>query len=353
MARRASPEQVGQATVKDVAALAGVSISTVSRVLGGTYPVATATRAKVVRAMRELDFVVNAHARALAGAHTKVVAFVLDDVTGPFHAAVARGVEHQATTEGRLCLLCTTHGDPQRELAVIELMREQQADAVILVGGAWEDSEHQERMTHFARALDRSGSRMVLCGRPTLGPDVPATVVEYDNENGAYAITSHLLSAGHRRIAFLGVIDKLTTTTQRVRGFTEAHRAYGLEPDPGLILNGDFTRASGHQMTRQLLADGKRFTAIFAATDIVAAGVYQALREANLRVPEDVSVVGYDDIPLALDLVPTLTTVHVPHDELGRTAVRLAINRATEPVQHVMLGTHIAVRHSVGPPPTP
>lgn len=336
--------------MRDVAALAGVSTSTVSRVLGGTYPVATSTKARVQRAMRELDFVVNAHARALAGARTKTVALMLDDVTGPFHAYIAKGVEQQATTEGRLCLLCTTHGDPQRELAVIELMREQQADAVIVVGGAWEDAEHLERMTHFAHALDRAGSRLVLAGRPPLGPDVPATVVEYDNQNGAYAITSHLLSAGHRRIALLGVVDRMTTTTQRLTGFTAAHRAYGLEPDPALVVSGEFTRASGYQMTKRLLSADKQFTAIFAATDMVASGVLHALREANLRVPEDVSVVGYDDIPLALDLVPALTTVHVPHEELGRTAVRLAVNRDSEPVQHVTLGTHIVVRQSVSPP---
>jgi LacI family transcriptional regulator len=334
-----------------VAAKAGVSISTVSRVLGGTYPVARTTRARVKRAMRELDFVVNAHASALAGARTKTVALMLDDVTGPFHAAVAKGVEHQAAVEGRLCLLCTTHGDPEREFAVIELMREQQADAGIVVGGALEDASHRERMTQFAHALDRSGSRLVLCGRPPLGPDVPATVVEYDNQSGAFAITSHLLSAGHRSLALVGVVENLTTASQRLEGFVDAHRAYGLEPDPDLIVHGRFTRSSGYEMTRKLLADGPRFTGIFAATDIVATGVLHALREAGLRVPADISVVGYDDIPQAFDLVPALTTVHVPHEELGRTAVRLAVHRDTEPTQHVTLGTHVVVRESTGPRP--
>ncbi|GAA1673027.1 LacI family DNA-binding transcriptional regulator [Fodinicola feengrottensis] len=338
-----------RATIRDVAALAGVSVATVSRVLGGEYPVATATRTKVQRAMRELDFVVNAHARALAGTNTKTVAFILDDVTGPFHALVARGVEDQATIEGRLCLLCTTHGDPQRELDVVELMREQHADAVIVLGGAYEDTEHLERMTHFAHALDRSGSRLVLCGRPPLGPDIPATVVEYDNEGGAYAITSHLLSAGHRHIVFLGRVDKLTTTSQRLRGFTAAHHAYGLQPDPSLVFDGAFSRASGIDRTIKLLAQGNPFTAIFAATDMVGAGVIAALRDANIRVPEDISLVGYDNIPLAEDLTPGLTTVHVPHEELGRTAVRLALHRDRETSQHVVLGTHIQVRKSVQP----
>ncbi|WP_156037575.1 LacI family DNA-binding transcriptional regulator, partial [Glycomyces tenuis] len=204
MPKKSKPDGEKRPTIRDVAALAGVSVPTVSRVLAGNYPVAPATRAKVLRAMRELDYVVNAHARALAGATTKTVAFVVDDVTGPFYAFIARGVEQQAASEGRLCLLCTTHGDPERELAVVELMREQHAEAVIVVGGAWDREQYRERMRYFATALDKSGSRLVLCGRPSLGENVPATVVHYDNEGGAYAMTSHLLSVGHRRIGYLG-----------------------------------------------------------------------------------------------------------------------------------------------------
>jgi LacI family transcriptional regulator len=334
-------------TVRDVAKRAGVSPSTVSRVLGGTYPVATATRAKVLKAMRELDYVVNAHARALGGSTNKTVAFVVDDVTGPFYAHIARGVEEQASAEGRLCMLCTTHGDPQRVLAVVELMREQRADCVIVVGGAWEDKAYQDRMTHFAHALDRVGSRLGLVGRPPLGDGVPATVVEYDNEGGAFAMTTHLLSQGHRRIAYLGRIPLLSTSRERLQGFTNAHEMLGLSPDPRLIKDGVFSRSYGYQATRELLASKADFSAIFAATDMVAAGVLQALREGGVRVPEDVSVAGYDDIPVALDMYPQLTTVSVPHEELGRTAVRLALHRDELPdSQHQVLGTHIVVRGS-------
>ncbi|WP_329072248.1 LacI family DNA-binding transcriptional regulator [Streptomyces sp. NBC_01429] len=338
-------------TVRDVAKRAGVSASTVSRVLGGTYPVAAATRTRVLRAMRELDYVVNAHARALGGSTNKSVAFVVDDVTGPFYAHIARGVEEQASAEGRLCMLCTTHGDPQRVLAVVELMREQRADAVIVVGGAWEDKEYQERMTHFAHALDRAGSRLVLVGRPPLGEGVPATVVEYDNENGAFAMTTHLLSLGHRRIAFVGKVPGLSTSGQRIDGFLRAHETLGFEADPELIVEGEFTRSFGYRAAARLLASGAAFDAVFAATDMVAAGVLQALREGGVRVPEDVSVVGYDDIPVAIDLYPALTTVSIPHEELGRTAVRLALHREELPdAQHQMLGTHIVVRGSTRRP---
>lgn len=340
----------GRPTIRDVAARAGVSVPTVSRVLAGNYPVAPATRSKVLRAMRELDYVVNAHARALAGATTKTVAFIVDDVTGPFYAHIARGVEQQASSEGRLCLLCTTHGDPQRELAVVELMREQHAEAVIVVGGGWDDEQYTERMTYFARALDRSGSRLVLCGRPTLGADVPVTTVHYDNEGGAYAMTAHLLSAGHRRIAFLGTSRGFSTTDERVAGLQRAHADYGVPLDPALILAGKFTKGDGRELALRLFTERPDVTAVFAATDMVAAGVLAACRERGLRVPEDLSVVGFDDIPLASDLAPALTTVHVPHEQLGREAVRLGLRRDEQAAEPLVLGTHIVVRETVAPP---
>jgi LacI family transcriptional regulator len=346
--KKPTPRDAERVTVKDVATRAGVSPATVSRVLAGDYPVKATTRARVQRAVRDLDYVANAQARALKGAGTRMVAFVMDDVTGPSFAYVAKGVEQQATAEGRLCLICTTHGDPARELAVVEAMREQRADAVILVGGGFLDEDYRQRMIYFAHALDKAGSRLVLCGRPALGDDVPTTVVEYDNDGGAYAITSHLLSLGHRRIVYLGNV-KLghTTSRDRIRGYTRAHEAYGVPCDPGLVIAGEYTEASGYTGTRRLLAQDVRFTALFAATDMVAAGALRALNEAGIRVPGDVSVVGYDDIPLAVNLSPALTTVRVPTEELGRTAVRLALNPAEN--QHVMLGTHIVVRDSAAP----
>jgi LacI family transcriptional regulator len=335
-------------TVKDVAVHAGVSPATVSRVIAGDYPVSAATRARVQRAVRELDYVANAQARALKGTGPGMIAFLLDDVTGPSFAYVAKGVEQQATDEGRLCIICTTHGDPERELAVVEAMREQQADAVILVGGGFLDDDYRQRMIHFARALDKAGSRLVLCGRPPLGDDVPSTVVEYDNEGGAYAMTSYLLSQGHRRIVYLGnVAENHTTSQERIRGYTRAHEAFRVSLDPALIVPGDYSQAYGTTATRRLLTGGVAFTAVFAATDMVAAGALLALREAGVRVPQDVSVAGYDDIPLAVHVLPALTTVRIPTEELGRTAVRLAL-RPDEP-QHVVLGTHIVVRDSVAP----
>jgi LacI family transcriptional regulator len=351
MTRKLTPPDGGRSTLRDVADRAGVSPATVSRVLMGNYPVASATKAKVLRAVRDLDYVVNAQARALSAKSTKMVAFLVDDVTGAFYAHISRGVERQAKAEGRMCMLCVTEGDPEQVYQLIELMREQGADAVVMVGGEWEDEEYRQRLIHYARALDRSGSRLVLVGRPPLGDDVPSTVVDYDNEGGSYAITSHLLSSGHRRIAYVGAVPGLVTSGQRLDGYRRAHEAHGVDPDPALVIPGSYHRSSGYEGVQRLTESKKDFTAVMAATDVVAAGVLAALRDAGLRVPEDVAVTGYDDIPLAADLNPPLTTVRVAHEELGRTAIRLALNRDRYPgEQHQILGTHVVVRESAPSP---
>ncbi|GIF97865.1 LacI family DNA-binding transcriptional regulator [Catellatospora citrea] len=337
-------------TIRDVAAMAGVSVATVSRVLSGDYPVANATRTKVQRAVRELDYVVNAHARALSGSTSNVVALVMYDVVTPFFAFIASGVEYQATESDRLCLVCTTHGDPDRELEIVKLMREQHADAVILVGGVNMTDDYRERMYRYAKGLEDAGSRLVLCGRPSLGPDFPAITVEYDNAGGAFSATSHLLSSGHRRIAMLGGPIGNTTFDARLDGYRRALEAFRTPVDPALITHGDMSQDSGFRQVQRMLADGVKFTAIFAANDFVAAGAMRALRAAGKSVPDDVSVIGYDDTPFAPELTPALTSVHLPHEELGRTAVKLALQRGEGSArQHVMLGTHIAMRDSVRP----
>jgi LacI family transcriptional regulator len=338
-------------TLRDVAAHAGVSAATVSRVLAGNYPVSRSARQRVLRAIRELSYVANTHARALAGVKTNTVAFVLKDIRGPSFADAAHGVEEEAARRGWLSLIACTQGDQARELAVVQLMREQRAGAVILIGSVVDDDNYRVRMTEIAHSLRAVGSVLVLCGRPPLGNDVPTLVIEYDNEGGAYAVTSHLLSQGHRRILYLGGEAAYTTSIGRLAGYRRAIADFGVDIDADLIHHGTFSRASGYQLAQRSLRAKAAFTAVFAETDIMAAGVYAAIADAGLRVPEDISVVGYDDIELAQDLRPRLTTVHVPYEALGRTAVRLAIDgdehRDTGNGQHVVLGTHVVVRESV------
>ncbi|GAB2874116.1 LacI family DNA-binding transcriptional regulator [Streptomyces mayteni] len=342
----------GRATLKDVAERAGVSVPTVSRVIAGNYPVAASTRRRVERALRELDYVANTHARALRGHAINAVAFILNDVRGPSFAEVAHGIEQEAARQGRLSLICTTGGHPDRELEAVRLMREQGAEAIILIGGVRDDEGYRVRMRALAESLDQAGSRLVLCGRPSLGEDMPATVVEYENEAGAYAMTSRLLGFGHRRVLFFGGDAETTTAAGRLAGYRRALADFAVEAAPELVTPAPFDRAAARAVMRERLAAGLDFTAVFAVTDAVAAGALQALTEHGLAVPEDVSLAGYDDVSPAADLRPQLTTVHVPYEELGRVAVRLALARRDRPdrgQQHALLGTHVVVRESVGP----
>lgn len=340
-----------QATIRDVAARAGVSMATVSRVVTGSQPVSADRRERVLRAIDDLDYVANSHARSLSGTATETVAIVLEDITGPSFAAVARGVEQEAAARGRLSLVCATHGDPEQELRMVDLMRRQHAAAVILVGAAQDSEDYRVRTARFARALDAVGSRLVLCGRPPLEDGVPATVVEYDNENGAFAAVSHLIGAGHRRILALPGAEHYTTAEGRLAGYRRALEAHGIGFDPKLVIRGDYTRASGEQAGRHLLAGRPDATAVFAGSDQVALGLMDVAREAGTRLPDQLSIVGYDDIPQAEAVFPKLTTVHVPYEQMGRTAVRMVLERLPGAVEnHVVLGTHLEVRGSVAAP---
>lgn len=347
------PDQAKRATIRDVAARAGVSVATASRVLSGSdYPVTSRMRSKVLRAVDELDYVANAHARALSGARPNIIAMVGSTINSPFYADIAAGVSAEATVADRLCIYATSGGKADAELAIVSLMRQQQADAVILMGGVVPTREYADRMARYARSLTAAGCRLVLCGRPGIG-DSSAIVVGYDNQAGAKAVTAHLASYGHKRILHLAGVAGNTTATERISGYHEAVAQHDLEDDPDLVMAGEFNRKSGYQRTVQRLSrTGGRpdFTAIFAADDTVASGAMRALGEAGISVPRQVSVVGYNDSIPAQDLSPLLTTVHIPADELGRTAVRMAL-ASEPPTRPVTLNTHIIARESVANPP--
>ncbi|MDQ0584169.1 LacI family DNA-binding transcriptional regulator [Streptomyces rishiriensis] len=360
MSQRRTTGGAGRATIRDVAERAGVSVASVSRALSGNYPVSEELRRRVMKVVRDLDYVTNAHARSLAGGGTPTVAILINDITGAAFAHVAKGVEGAATLRGWLSIVGTTGDDPERELALVNLMRHQGVDAVILLGGTNDHDEYQLRMARFARSLDAAGSHLVLVGRPPLEGDVPATTIDYDNESGAYAMAGHLLSAGHRRVLMLPGPAELTTAQGRLRDARRAFEAYGVPFDQGLVRHGPYDDEHGYAAARAALHETPDFTAVLAGTDIVAAGAMQALRGAGLRVPDDVSITGYDDIPLASQLTPRLTTVHVPYEEMGRVALRAVADRRqgagsggrrrSGEGEHLVLGTHVVVRESVQPP---
>jgi LacI family transcriptional regulator len=334
-------------TLATVAQRAGVSPATVSRVLNGDYPVAAETRKRVEKAVRDLDYVVNAHARALLHSTSGVVGAILSDVSDPFFALVLRGIQVAAGDLSRLVVTATSDGDPDRELTCIEMLRRQRADAVIIVGSGPEDTEYRRQLAAQARGLRAQESRLVLCGRPKPARDVPANVVTFDNVAIARALVEHLVGLGHSRIAYLGGPLRRTTSTDRRRGVVEGLERAGLKVDERMLVDGDLTRDGGYAGAGKLLDGGLDFTAVIGGNDQMAIGAMAALRDAGRSVPEDMSVAGIGDIPAAADMMPSLTTVHLPLEEAGRQTVSLAF-APQGPAKTVTLPHNLIVRDSTG-----
>jgi LacI family transcriptional regulator len=324
-----------------------VSTATVSRVLNRNYPVSDGVRQRVMEAVRDLGYVANAHARALLTSTSGTVGVILHDVSDPYFAEVVRGIQEVAGLENRLVVICNSLREPGREITYIEMLRAHRVDAIIMAGGHILDDEYLMALREQALQLRAQGSRLVLCGHHP----VRADAVVPDNAAGASRLVRHLLDRGHRRIAHIAGPQNLSTTQDRVDGYLGALASYAVEPDPALLVAGDFTRESGYDAAGRLLDARAGFTAIFAVNDLAAVGAMARLKERGLRVPEDVSVVGFDDVPVARDVTPALTTVSVPMVEMGRQSMRLALRDPGAPHEVVRLETHLVERGSVAPPP--
>jgi LacI family transcriptional regulator len=354
-------------TLADVAARAGVSSATVSRVLNGNYPVAGSTRERVRRAVAELDYVVNGQARALAAATSDLIGVLVNDVADPFFGLIASAVQGEIGAGsgpggGKLAVVCNTGGSPEAELTYLTLLERQRAAGVVLTGSAVESAEHTAAVTARLTRLAASGTRVVLCGRPPLalpgGAPAPATVA-FDNRGGARRLTEHLLSLGHRRIGYVSGPVERSTTRHRLEGHRAALTAGGGRTAPGLeeyaerlTVHGTYDRASGYDAALELLRRDAGLTAIVAANDTVALGVCAALRDRGLSIPGDVSVAGFDDLPFSADVSPALTTVRIPLHEAGARAGKLVMGRLSPPPGGVAtIGTELMVRGSTAPPP--
>lgn len=323
-------------TLADVAARAQVSPATVSRVLNGNYPVAASTRERVLRAVDELDYVLNGPASSLAAATSDLVGILVNDIADPFFGIMA-GAAQNAIGEGasgraggeKLAVVCNTGGSPERELTYLTLLQRQRAAAVILTGGSLEDPEHMAAVASKLSRLTDAGTRIVLCGRPPVPGDASVAALTFDNRAGARRLTEHLLALGHRRIGYAAGPADRTTTRHRLEGHREALAGAGVPEGP--TVHGSYDRGSGYDATLELLRREPSLTAVVAANDTVALGACAALRDQGLRIPEDVSVAGFDDLPFSVDAVPALTTVRLPLQEAGARAGRLAIGTEEAP----------------------
>ncbi|MGN6199952.1 LacI family DNA-binding transcriptional regulator [Humibacter sp.] len=342
------PARVGAANLRDVAARAGVSPATASRVFGDSGSVHAETRARVLAAADELGYVVNGLARAMTGRGPGTVAFLVRTMIGPTFASLAAGAESVATANGHLLLISTTQGDPERESRLVATLREQRARAVLFVGSTESNEEFDSRAAQYAKDLADVDAPLILCGRPPIHSAPGIVSVDYDHKAGMASAVDELVGLGHRRIAYIGEPRGMTTADLRMDGYAQAMKRHGLAVDSDLIRSSANTESSGAAAAGDLLRGIRTPTAIVAMTDNIAVGAYRAARALGLRIPEDISIVGFDDVPVVGDLTPGLTTVHPPFHEVGVQAARIALG--LERPRNVLLQPSFMRRGSAAPP---
>jgi LacI family transcriptional regulator len=338
------------ATLADVARRAGVSPATASRIINGSpKPVTEALRERVLAAVEELQYVPNAHAQQLARNHRSAVGVIVHDVSDPYFAEITRGLQRIATEHGRLVIICNTYRDPDKELEYVELLRANQAAAIILAGSGYHDEQFTHTLDAKLRVYQATGGHVAVIGRHehTGHAVIPA------NEAGGHLVGTELFGLGHTMIGVVAGPRHLTTTTDRLAGLRRAAREHGQKLTARQIVYADFTRAGGAAATATLLDAHPGLTAIAALNDSMAIGALALLRSRGIGVPGQVSVIGFDDMPIAGDVMPALTTIRLPLADMGARAMTLALQPPeplnTPQIEHV--DAELIRRESSGPPP--
>ncbi|HEY5277648.1 MAG TPA: LacI family DNA-binding transcriptional regulator [Coriobacteriia bacterium] len=338
-------------TINDVAKLAGVSGMTVSRVINNSGYIGRETRSRVEAAIAELAYVPNAVGRQLRSKRTKMLALVLSDIMNPFFTTIARGVEDVARAQGFSVMFCNTDESEAEEARYLLMLVQRQVDGVLLVPASTSGKS--------LRLLSSHHMPVVVIDRRIQSRQIDS--VRSDSEAGAYTLTQHLIGLGHRRIAVLTGRRSVSTSIDRVAGYCRAMLDAGLELDDDLVRYGEYNygeynQVDGNRMAQEVLAADPRPTAIFAANNFIAFGAMRSLRDAGFRVPEDVSIVAFDDLPVAWLSDPFMTVVDQPAYEIGRRAAELLLSRLdgtiSGPGREVVLPSELIVRRSSGPPYT-
>ncbi len=332
------------ATMKDVAERSGVSVTTVSHVVNGTRYVSEEVRLRVERVMEEIGYRPNVLARGLRRGEATLLGLVVPDATNPYFAEIARAVADACSERGYAVIVCNSDGRRDREKEAVEVLAANRVGGIFLVNVGV-----TERDAALFEGLDIP---MVMLDREI--PGIAVDSIQIDNAHGGRQATEHLLALGHRRIACIAGPSQVSPSADRVTGYRQALEALGVAFDPGLVERGDFTPSSGYDCARSLMAREKRPTAIFACNDLMAFGAITALAESGLSVPDDVSVVGFDDIALAAYFNPSLTTVAQPRLEMGRAAAKILLERMRDGTlprrRPVLMNTTLVVRRSSAPP---
>jgi DNA-binding LacI/PurR family transcriptional regulator len=325
--RRPTPKKK-HATLADIAASAGVTPMTVSRVVNGNGYVSAETREKVLSAVSALNYRRNGLARGLKRQRTDTIGLVLGDIANPFAAELARAVREVMSAKGYNVFICVSEHSAREDIAAFESLADHRVDGVIVATRA--NKLGNDRLAE----LIEGGIPVVLIGRDFRHPQ--ADLIAADNLRGGYDATAHLISLGHKKIGFIGVTPTSGVGLRRYHGYLEAMREHGLKVDERLIVGraddgdqwpGYSTEAMGYEGMKKLLGLRKRPTAVFARNDFTAVGAMGAVKEAGLKIPGDIAIVGYDDVPLAAHTTPPLTTVRQPTREQGRIAAEALVRR--------------------------
>jgi LacI family transcriptional regulator len=329
-------------TIHDVAKRAGVAPITVSRVINNSGYISQETRARVKAAIIELGYKPNIIARSLRSKRTNTLALVLTDITNPFFTAIARGVEDTASDAGFTVIFCNTDESVDEEAKYLQLLMQKQVDGILLVPA--------RSISGSIEMIKEQGTPVVILDRRV--PNVDADVVRCDSVEGAYRLVKLLIDQGHRRIAVLSGPQGVSTADDRVEGYHKAMIEAGI-PDEGLMFYGRYNLTSGYEMAKQALVLSPQATALFAANNFIAIGAMKALRDSGLKIPGDISLVSFDDLPQTFIVDPFLTVAAQPPYEMGCKATQLLLNRirgeAPLECQEIVLPTELIVRHSNGP----
>jgi len=329
-------------TIKDVAEQARVSIATVSKVLNDPDYGSAQTRTRVMSAVKKLGYRPNNVARSMVKGKTNVIALVIPDVRNQFFTSVARGVEDVASKYDYGVMLCNTDEDPAKQQKYIDVFRSRIVDGFIIAVAS-------ERDRHL-RKIDRQVLPFVFIDRVCEG--VPGDAIVVDNRDGAHKAVTHLLQLGHRRIGLITGKRDTLTGRERLRGYLEAFKDYGLEPDEELIKDGGFTIEGGYEAAKALLSVKSRPTAVFISNNAMTIGCLKALAEARIRIPNQMAVVGFDDSEWAEFFTPPLTVVRQPTYTMGTLAGEILFQRilGTAPPERkeIVLKPELVIRESCG-----
>lgn len=336
-------------SVTEVAHLAGVSIGTVSRVLSNSsHPVSEDTRSRVLEAASAIDFTPNALAQGLVGGRTRIIGVVVHDITDSYFNEIVRGIDDIAGRNDYLVMVVSSYRDPDKELDYVRKLRSQRCDGIIFVGGGLSGDSYLEKLDQQLRAIENQGGGVVMLAPHELR--WPSIVP--DSEGGIQKLIDHLVDLGHERLALFTGPSHLRTSIERAQDVKAACARGGVELDPDLVVSGGFDRDLAASALKDLMAKRRDFTAIVCLNDQMAVGCLLAARELGLRVPEDLSIAGFDDLPVTEILDPALTTVRVPMRELGRRGMTLLLERKRGQGKdhHAKLECDLVIRASTGPP---